>query len=243
MTHTLFATLLALTSFGLAQTPLAPVGDPGRTYYAAFPVAVTLDGKPDDWAGIPKVVVTTGTQPAPEPAENGSLTFAAAADAENLYVLALVPDATIVTGTHPGEPWLEDSVEVYLNASGDLMATSYGRGVAQITVPAENIGRTPDASLISGNGGASVGAQAFVWRTANGYGVELAVPLTNSLWSVTPEHGLEVGFQMHLNGASSPSGRDVKLIWSDADTEDGSANNPSLFGRLVFHKVGTPTGE
>lgn len=50
-----------------------------------------------------------------------------------------------------------------------------------MTVPAENIGRTPDEALISGNGGASVGVQAFVWETADGYGVELAVPLQNSL--------------------------------------------------------------
>lgn len=120
------AAIAALAPLSLAQTPLAPVGETGRTYYAAFPLTITLDGKLDDWAGIPKVVVTTGTQPGADPAENGSLTFAAVADAENLYVLALVPDKAIVTGTHPGEPWLEDSVEVYLNASGDLTATSYG---------------------------------------------------------------------------------------------------------------------
>lgn len=58
-----------------------------------------------------------------------------------------------------------------------------------------------------------------------------------------PEHGLEVGFQMHLNGSRGPAGRDVKLIWSDADTQDGSANDPNLFGRLVFHEVGTPAGD
>src|SRR5690606_25180768 len=95
---------LCLLSIGavIAQDaePLAPPEIEGQAIYIPFPVAITLDGDLSDWAGVPTVTVSRGTMPATLPDENGSFTFAAAADAENFYIYMTMPDKTIVTGQH-----------------------------------------------------------------------------------------------------------------------------------------------
>jgi beta-glucosidase len=47
-----------------------------------------------------------------------------------------------------------------------------------------------------------------------------------------------LGFQVHLNGASSAD-RDTKLIWSAADSNDSSYQNPSVFGQLIYVTAGS----
>ncbi|MBZ0310034.1 MAG: glycoside hydrolase family 9 protein, partial [Anaerolineae bacterium] len=76
--------------------------------------------------------------------------------------------------------------------------------------------------------------QGIVFATEDGWGFEAAVPISGYL---TPEHGLTIGFQAHANGASSLD-RDVKLIWSLADTADTSYQDPGVFGQGIFFEVG-----
>src|SRR5689334_23806790 len=103
-----------------SETPAAaapgmdvPEGDPRETYYAPFPVAITLDGKTDDWQGVPQVTV-------PEGGGQPAITFALAADDTHLYMLGDVVDNNIISGQHEDQYWNEDSVEFYINGSGDL---------------------------------------------------------------------------------------------------------------------------
>ncbi len=212
---------------------LAPAGEYGLTYVAPFPVAITLDGDFSDWSGVPLVPLPENAQPGDVP----SMQFAAAADAENLYLFGQVYDDLIISGEHGSNFWNEDSLEFYINATGDLELGRYVDGVAQITVPALNISN-PDEPVISGVQGASAEAQLNAVQTENGWAVEIAVPLESAVWSITPEQGGVLGFQAHLNSASTSS-RDAKLIWSLADTGDSSYQNPSVFGQLVFHEIGT----
>lgn len=207
---------------------IAPAGEEGMTYHAPFPVSITLDGNAADWAGVPTVTME---------APNGTvIAFAAAADAENLYFYADVTDDAIISGAHGGDYWNEDSVEFYVNGTGDLTATSYSDGIAQLTVAA-----LPDATtnqaIISGVRSASVNARAVSVETDNGYRVEMAVPLVNDVWEIALEHENVIGFQVHLNGASV-DGRDTKLVWSIYDGGDQSYQNPSVFGELSFFQVG-----
>lgn len=60
-----------------------------------------------------------------------------------------------------------------------------------------------------------------------------------TLTSVGLARGPRLGLQLRLNGSSGPAGRGVKPIWSDADTQDGGANDPSLFGRLMVREIGS----
>jgi beta-glucosidase len=219
---------------GPAEEKLAPVGTHRETYFAPFPLTISLDGDLEDWEGVPLVTLPPGAdlgsgQPA--------VTFAAAADESFLYFMGDVIDQNIVSGEHGTDYWNEDSVEFYVNGTGDLGLTTYIDGVAQVTVPALNINRTSDEAIISGMRGTTVGARVHAAQTETGYAVEVAIPLKNDVWEITPEHGAIIGFQVHLNGASTYD-RDTKLIWSAFDTADQSYLNPSVFGRLIFFEIG-----
>ncbi|MBN1260658.1 MAG: glycoside hydrolase family 3 C-terminal domain-containing protein [Anaerolineae bacterium] len=232
-TPTLTPTLPAEES-GAAGDLLVPQGAPNETYYAAMPLTMVLDGDLNDWAGVPRVTI-------PDPDSviqwNTTMTFAAAADDQYLYMMADVVDPLIITGQHGPDFWNEDSVEFYVNAAGDLGLKSYVDGVVQINVPPVNIGRAPEEIVLSGNQHETAGAQAIVVETEAGYVVELAVPLRNAVWDIANVHGNVIGFQAHLNGAGAKD-RDQKSIWSAADKADNSWQNPSVFGKLVFYEIG-----
>ena len=215
------------------QAPLAPDGEPGKTYYAPFPVSIQLDGDLSEWQGVPTVTIPLGATPANQP----SLTFAAAADDHYLYMAGNVAKQNIISGQHGSEYWNEDSVEFYVNGTGELSLQNYQDGVAQITIPALNVDRSSSDAVISGVKGTTVDAKVTAKKTATGYTVEIAVPLKNKVWSITPAHGSTIGFQVHLNGATQAN-RDIKLIWSLADQSDYSYQDPSLFGQLIFYEAG-----
>lgn len=217
---------------------LSPDSAGGLAYYAPFPVAISLDGDDADWANIPRVSVDTGPQ-VPENSDT-SFEFAAAADDTYLYLLADVTDSAIVSGNYdPVSEWYrEDSVELYINATGDLSLVGYDTGVAQIGILAANIGNTGEP-ILGGSNSADSQIQVVAVETVGGYRIEAAVPLVTDVWDITPEHHGVIGFQVHLNGSSADD-RDTKLIWSLADTEDQSWTNPSLFGRLIFWDVAQP---
>lgn len=209
--------------------PIAPAGVFGETYVAPFPVAITVDGDLADWAGVPRQTLTSSND------TGAAVSFASAADAENLYLMADVTDMAIVSGEHGADLWNEDSVEFYINLSGDLEATSYGPGIFQLTLPPMNAGKTGADIVIGGVQHESANANVVTVTTDTGYRVEVAVPLAGA---IVPEHEAEIGFQVHLNG-SVGGDRDTKLIWSIFDSNDSSYQNPSVFGRLEFFEVGT----
>ncbi len=211
---------------------LAPDPVAGVAYYAPFPVAITLDGDTSDWADIPRSKVENViTMPDDMPSE---MQFAVAADADNLYFLAEVRDSALVYGLYDvvAEWYMEDSVEFYINATGNLAPSAYESGIVQLGIAAANIANSGEP-LIGGGLSGDVPIQVVVTPTEDGYTVEAAVPLQSDVWTIEPAQGGVLGFQSHLNGASVDS-RDTKLIWSKADTEDQSYRDPSLFGRLIF---------
>ncbi|QPC81295.1 family 16 glycosylhydrolase [Phototrophicus methaneseepsis] len=222
-----------------AQGPqLAPEGEANETYNAPFPVHITLDGDFNDWNGVPRVQMGQGVG---RPAVN----FAAAADQENLYLWGEVIDDNIISGEHEENYWNEDSLEFYLNGTGDLDLTSYTDGIAQLTIPPLNIGAASEDMVFAGVNYESLNADVIVVETNRGWAVEVAIPLKSDTWEIVPEQDLQMGFQVHLNAASE-SNRDTKLIWSKFDTSDASYQNPSVFGRLTFYEVASEpemTGE
>jgi hypothetical protein len=212
---------------------LAPEGVPNQLYYAPFPVTVTLDGDLSDWQGVPTVGMASAAGP-----KQVQVKFAAAADDTNFYFMADVTKSTIVAGMHEANYWNEDSVELYLNATGDLGLGSYFDGAAQVTIPAADIGKPADQQVVAGVNGNKVGAKPVVVKTDQGYALEVAIPLKNTFWDLTPAAGRTLGFQVHLNGASAAD-RDTKLIWSAADSNDSSYQNPSVFGQLIYVPSGS----
>lgn len=212
---------------------LAPDSVPGLAYYAPMGVTITLDGDLSDWENIPRVTVDRGTMVG---TDDTSYEFAVAVDDANLYYMANVTDSSIVYGQYGvGEWYREDSVEFYINATGNLETATYESGIVQIGMMAENITQ-PNAPLYGGGNSDDVKVKLAAVETENGYIIEASVPLITDVWNIVPEHLGVLGFQTHLNG-SSANDRDTKLIWSAADTQDQSWSNPSLFGQLIFWDV------
>lgn len=225
---------LCLTASAQDDALLAPEEITGEVVYVPFPVAITLDGDTSDWAGVPVTTVERGPQTSSDPAENGSFSFAVAADMERLYILMTMPDQNIVTGQHGTDFWNEDSMEFYANFTSDFAATSYTSGIFQVNINPGNIGKTDPAALeYTGVSADSAQPTGIVFKTDDGWGAEVAVLLPQA-----PTHGYEIGFQAQINGATEAN-RDVKLIWSLADTTDTSWNNPSVFGRALFFEIGS----
>lgn len=219
----------------LQPVPTIPPEVPGEALYVPFPVSIEVDGDLSDWVDIPTIFVDRGPTPSADPAENGSFTFAVAADRDYLYVTMQMPDKNIIAGQHGTEFWNEDSMEFYVNASDDLNATAYGMKMMQVNINAADIGNTdPDALTITGVFSSDAKVSGFVFATADGWGFEAALALADLL-EVT--HGKEIGFQAQINGATVQD-RDVKLIWSKADTSDQSWEHPNLFGRALFYELG-----
>jgi len=217
---------------------IAPEGEDGEIYYAPFSVAIELDAEFDDWLKVPQVALQKGVG-------GPAFSFASAADDQYLYVYADIIDDNIISGEHGTNYWNEDSLEIYINATGDLSLTSYTDGVAQITIPALNRNLPSEEAIISGINGGSAEAIIYATETERGWAVELAIPLKNDVWDIELKNEAEIGFQAYINSASELN-RDTKLGWSLADPGDLSYQNPSVFGRLIFHEVSVdsvPAGE
>jgi endoglucanase len=229
--------ILSLGMGGLgAQDSLAPEEIGGTAVYIPFPVSISLDGNLDDWKLVPMQTVDRGPTPSKDPAENGSFSFAMAADADTLYVLMLAKDKTIITNMHKADTWNEDSLEFYLNLGSNLNSKQYTREIVQYRVIPGDIGNANLEKInVSGNNFALYPLKAKIFKTEDGWGFEAAVSIGQK---AAPAHGREIGFQAQMNGASVKD-RDVKLIWSLADTGDNSWQNPSLFGRALFFKIGS----
>lgn len=213
----------------------------GENYDCAYPYSVTLDGDLNDWSGLTfyDIPHDRGTAAADDDAD-ASLSFAAVADDEWLYVAIDVADDAIQYGE--SDNWEDDSVEVYIDAN-NAKAESYEDDDAQITISAASIEREVDNPLITGSSGADgIGTQAAVIESDTGWIVEAGIPLTadNGKWDIAPAYDLSIGFQVHFNDDDDGGGRDHKLIWSDKDVDtDTSWNNPGVFGNLTF--VTAPT--
>lgn len=229
--------MLSTFTITYAQEALAPPEIGGQRYYAAFPLTITVDGSFDDWSGVPYATVTEGPQMTEDPDAQASVSFAAVADMDNLYLSFLVTDASIVAGTHEEQYWLEDSIEVYINSTGNSSLRTYTDGVAQLTIPALNIGLPSDEVVLGGTDPEAMNATVIVVATDDGYAVEAAIPLLSDLWEIVPRNGSPLGFQVQLNSASVDD-RDVKLSWSSLDMEDDISHlDPSVFGRLEFFQI------
>jgi hypothetical protein len=227
----LTALLFAPIAAAAAQLP---AGESGVSIYVPLSSSsgIVIDGDLFDWADIPLNTTDNVLIPISDSTETSNVTWQVAADGLELYFAATVDDGTIVAGQSEDNYWNEDSLEFYVNFSGDQETTSYGPGVAQITVSPVDIGNSDPAGLtISGNNSAGFGVTGYVFATSNGWGAEIALDLSGL---TVPSHLQTFGLQVQVNG-SSGGDRDSKLSWSSADVEDTSFTDPSVFGTAIFY--------
>ncbi|HEX2621104.1 MAG TPA: glycoside hydrolase family 9 protein, partial [Phototrophicaceae bacterium] len=218
-----------------AQAALAPAEIPGEVVYIPFSTSITVDGKLEDWVNVPHETVDRGTITSTLAGENTSFSFALAADIHNLYLTMSSVEQNIITGQHDANFWNEDSLEFYFDFGWERSQNAYDDKVFQININPGDMGNTdPEALHITGTNSTNTPVMGFVFKTEDGWGFEVAVPFPDGYM---PEHGKAIGFQAQMNGATTKD-RDVKLIWSLADTADISWNDPSVFGFGVFYAIG-----
>lgn len=208
-----------------------PIADPGVTAIVPLVDDIVIDGELSDWAEIPSVTTSSGPQLSADPENTGQFTWQVAGVGQSLAFAATVVDATIVAGQHGQNYWNEDSVELYVNFSGDETATEYGPGIGQLTFSPIDVGNTdPTGLTITGANASDFVVNGFVFATPDGWGLEVSIDLAEL---ITPAPLDRFGLQVHANG-SSDGDRDTKLIWSLADVDDTSFTDPSVFGAGVF---------
>lgn len=228
--------LVSLSVFAQDKGTIAPDQIPGSVVYIPFPVQITLDGSLDDWKGIPVQRVSTGPAISPDTTQNQWFDFAVASNGIELYVYMASQDTKIIAGKHKQDFWNEDSLEFYVNLTNKLSARSYSKGIMQLTINATNIGKKETDTLsLTGVNSPGSRVRSHVFKTKEGWAFEAALPLPKGF---KVEHGKNIGFQAHANGATTLD-RDSKLIWSSLDTDDLSYQDPSLYGRAVFFKTGS----
>jgi len=142
---------------------------------------------------------------------------------------------------------MDDSLELYIDACYGR-ESFYDGDDAQITLGAENIGVTDQSQIVWNGGcgntgtpvlGPETGSQALAVQTADGWAGEIAIPLTNTGWAITPVDGKIIGFNLHYNDDDDQGDRDSKLIWGLTDREtDGSWDSTGQFDSLQFCQVG-----
>ena len=245
-----FAALAVFVSLGHAGEVIDGIidgGTYGEVITCAFPNEVQLDGKLDElsWKVAPwhRMTSKDGTVPAPND-KGASLEFATAADEEFIYIAVRVTDDKLQSGEDRAcDVWKDDSVELYIDAENDK-AVTYAAHHAQITVGADVIGQKADAAisanLIGGCVGVTQGPRtgtiATGEKTADGWNVEIAIPLENDGWEIELADGKKIGFNIHYNDDDNGVDRDFKLIWSAEEVKLGEASwqNPSRFAELQF---------
>jgi hypothetical protein len=232
------AVAIVVLGAGPAVAAQAPVEVPGEVVVVSVLAdgAIVLDGDLGDWATLPTVVTNAGPTPPADPANSGQMRWQVAADQNTLFFAATITDDMIIAGQNGDHYWNEDSIELYLNLSGDTAASAYGPGVGQVTISAIDRGNTdPEMLTLSGSGAPQFDVNGFVFSTTAGWGLEIAVGLNDFVDVVS---GDEFGIQVQANG-SSGGDRDLKLSWSAADVNDTSFQDPSVFGSAVFFDEAT----
>ncbi len=180
-----------------------------------------IDGTLDSlWDAAPIYAMTRLIRGEVDDTADLSGDFRALYDADNLYLFYRIHDDALRPKAGD-DPWNGDSVELYLDGGNEKYV--YDSNDEQYIFPLSGDVWTQH--------GRSQDLQFTFAETDDGYAVEIALPWRSV--SVTPEHGLLIGFEAEVNDTDgSDLQRDGKLAWF-ADV-DKAWSNPGLFGTAVL---------
>ena len=187
---------------------------------------LTIDGTVDEAWNDPVIIafdaetVILGAGPFTENNLSGSAK--ALWDENYVYVLAEVKDDDLVNDS-PNN-YQDDGVEFYFDGN-NAKTTSYQAGNdVQLTF------RWMDDVVAANNGISVVGIEKAMIANldGDGYVLEAKIPWAN--FGVTPEIGLEVGFDFMLIDDDGGGDREGKLSWNS--TSDNAYQNTSVFGTI-----------
>jgi hypothetical protein len=209
-------------------TRVAPfsVGEGGGTLVSAAGRSITIDGGLDDWKALGESALVgviadakqlTGGDPAKwGGAKDLGARIYAAWGQDALYAAVVVTDDAVVPAPAGAAPWESDAIELFIDGRASEMQWQQGftEGVYQIGVgPTAAPGAGPASVRIQGSGELQ-GLVTATSRTADGYVVEMKIPLTAKNF---PAREWQVG-------------RAVKLSLLVDDRDDPNGPRKTVFG-------------
>ena len=180
-----------------------------------------------DWAALPSQAIEHVAYNAPSSPEDLSASFRTDWDNQALYLLVDVIDDKFVNDSV--ESWLDDSVEVFIDADNSK-SNVYGDNDYQYHFEWEGTRFTAASSQGESRHNKMQGVGCVSTPTDKGYRFALTFPW--STLGVTPRAGVKIGLDVHVNDDDDGGDRDTKLMWH---TENDIAwQHPSALGTIAL---------
>ncbi len=190
----------------------------------------SIDGAMDEvWNDTPAYGASRVVGGASSGAGDLSATWRARWDADALYLLVRVADESLRNDS--GNPWEDDSVEIYLDGD-DSKASSYTADDYQLVIGWN------DVNVVEAHGKSVPNVVFAKQDVPGGYQMEIRVPWT----SVNAQPAISwrtIGLDVHVNDDDDGGRRDGKVAWNS--DFDSSWTDPRTFGALRLLPKGLPT--
>ncbi|MBW7990497.1 MAG: hypothetical protein FVQ84_10835 [Planctomycetes bacterium] len=217
-----FVLVLSLVGVVLAQDVVIP--SPGTM--------PKLDGNIDEvwFYSTEQAIDTSQVGAAPSSPADGSGTWRALWNWENLYVLVEVNDDALTNDSGGGNnKWNDDSVEIYVDGDNSK-ASSPDENDHQYTFWWGNE-VLEEPSAIHNGAPSIVGVEYAVVTTDNGYLLEVKLPWMSIMGeAATP--GQQIGFDVWINDDDDGDGRDSQISWYS--TDGNGWQDPSVWAVAVL---------
>lgn len=182
--------------------------------------AIDIDGKVDEaWSSVKSHTISNVAYSPASGEADVSANFKMMYDKQALYVLVDVKDDELINDSV--EFWLDDSVEVFIDADNSKSQT-YGPGDYQYYFAwdssAPSMGETKHNK--------TDGVKYAFDRTEGGYRLEIKLPW--STLGTEPKPGAKIGFDVHINDDDDGGDRDTKLMWTTQN--DIAWQHPVMLG-------------
>jgi hypothetical protein len=202
------------------------------TLIPMFPGVQTLDGKDDDFCGVPSFVLDVANAAAVNnynripTSEIEVVTARVGYSSAGLHGFFDVKDSSVVAPSQTAA-YLGDSIEIYFSSSDVVSGpTSVDTNTYHVIVPAN----APAVSVQTSSRGVTTqtaldtGYYVQV-STATGYAIEVQLPWPGGI----PNAGDRIRFDLALNSARTNSTRDAQLIYHRENVGTSSCRNPDVF--------------
>ncbi|MDT8302095.1 MAG: sugar-binding protein [Sedimentisphaerales bacterium] len=201
-----------------------------------------LDGNIDEvwYFSTEQAIDTSQVGSAPSSPADGSGTWRALWNWENLYVLVQVNDDALTNDSGGGDnKWNDDSVEIYVDGDNSK-DSSVGANDHQYTFRWNNE-ELEEPSAIHNGAPSLVGVEYAVVTTDVGYLLEVKLPWMSIMGeAATP--GQEIGFDVWINDDDDGTDRDSQISWYS--TDGNGWQDPSVWATAVLEaseKAANPT--
>lgn len=224
---------LTIPAINSGNFPVLPNGKfkKGETTAISYPVTIPMNGSLKVWEKVPLGGSCSNIIPtfvSPEDSSDCSVNFKLAMDNENLYILALVEDDRL--NFKEFGDYNTDSLELFFSPlfrRADRNApTDFHLCIAPESKDLKSFNLTGD--------GFRNYFRPFIKGVPypKGWGVEVSIPLKNSLFEIFPYDGYIMGFNIQYNDNDSGK-REHKISWA-IDSKEVSWARPDVLGAAIL---------